>query len=147
MYTYSIEAAPQINSSRSWIVAASAAQWINTITMAPSNSNLIKLVWLQSQVHANTCSFRARRHPWVGSSVAWLYLLVDRVSIIRSAALIYQSSLIQFLPRCMNGTMKSGTDLGFLVWWGCRYNCAQSARKFLRPRPLLIIFARPWEWL
>ena len=29
-----------------------------------------------------------------------------------------------------------GADLGFLVWWGCRFNCAQSARKFLRPRPL-----------
>ena len=34
-----------------------------------------------------------------------------------------------------------GADLGFLVWWGCRYNCAQSARKILRPRPLLMSHA------
>ena len=30
----------------------------------------------------------------------------------------------------------SGADLGILIWWGCKYNCARSARKFSRPRPL-----------
>ena len=44
----------------------------------------------------------------------------------------------------------AGADLGFLVWWGCRYNCARSARIFFattptfnEPRPLLIIISRP----
>ena len=38
----------------------------------------------------------------------------------------------QIISNAIQGT---GVDLGILIWWGCKYNCAQSARKIFTTMP------------
>ena len=65
-----------------------------------------------------------------------IYHNVIIVAILSSVLSTFLVVKTHFHRLCNNNitdvcTGSAGADLGFLVWWGCRYNCARSARKIL----------------